>query len=423
MRDSWIHRLRPHTDVVSHLSADPKILEQARELFGADPVRWAAEVGAGLAAELQRSATASGCAVTALRGVETELLGLLIQLYERRPLAHFQVSEAALDYARVLARDEVPSAVLIDAVWRRHACVQEAMIATLGDDADSVPNRSGWDDLLLLTRYSERAAAQLLAAHDGADRWFDERAARRTEAVGRLMIGESTSREDEDLIGVRLGGHHLVAVAIGVDADDARVATLAREVSGVLRGGAPVVLDRSGETVLWWSRSQPMRCEDLRQVGSIAVPNGLTFAFGDPHSGAAGVAQAYAEALRAVKVAAAAGQPRVWLHADALLTSVLMADRAAVRELVARELSGVLGRDRRSVETRQTLLLFLRSGGSRQAVAQQLGVAPTTVAYRVDRFERLRERPLHESRLETWVALSVVDLVPSLLEDLSDNAG
>lgn len=409
LRESWIHRLRPRAEGVVRPAAGADVLQEALELLGPGPVGWAAEAAAGMAA-----------APLTARGVESGLLALLLQLHEGRAVGEVVVPEAVLDDARSTARNGVPSTVLVEAVWRRHACVQEAMVATL----ESGVGRSGWDDLLLLTRYSEWVATLLLEAYDDAGTWTDDRAARRREAVGRLLAGEPATGEDEDLVGVRLGGHHLVAVVGGATGeDDPRVGRLARAVAAELPGCALVVADRPGEVVLWWSRSQPMREGDLDGLARLAVPEGLTLALGDPHPGVSGVARGYAEAGRAATVAAASAQRRPRRHADVLLVSALLADPDATRALVARELAGVLGHDRRSVELRQTLLLFLRSGGSRQAVGQELGMAPTTVAYRVDRFERLRGRPLQESRLETWAALTVADLVPSLLDELSGSGG
>lgn len=423
-RVPWTCRLRPRTDHVVRPSAAPEVLAQALEVLGAGPVRWAVEAGADLLAALRRAAAAGGAPGSA-RGIETELLALLLQLHEGRDAAELQVPEAALEDARVLARTGVPSKVLVEAGWRLHLRVQESMLAVAAPgDGDGRPDRAAWDDLLLLGRYSEQAAVALLAAYDGAGSWSDARVVRRREAVGRLVAGEPVSAEDEELIGVRLGGHHLVATVTGASgAEDPGVAQVARAIAELVPGCALVTVPRASETLVWCSRSQPITASDLEPLGRVAVPEGLTVAVGDPHPGAAGVARGYDEARRTATVAAAAGRRRPWIHAEVLLVSALLADRAATLDLVSRELAGVLGLDPRAVELRQTLLLFLRSGGSRQAVAQELGVAPTTVAYRVERFERLRGRRLHESRLETWVALSVVDLAPSLLDDLSGSAG
>ncbi|SDE07917.1 PucR C-terminal helix-turn-helix domain-containing protein [Nocardioides lianchengensis] len=420
VREPWTTRLRPRSNQVARSSAAPDVLARALAVLGPGPVAWAAESGAGLHAELRRS----GGGRTGSRGIETELLSLLLQLHEGRGVAELRVAEAALDDARLLAREGVSSTVLVEAVWRLHRLVQEAVVATArGDDLAEAPDRSAWDDLLRLARYSERATRVLLAAYDDAGTWSDERAARRREAVGRLVDGESIG-EDEELVGVRLGGHHLVATVAGsTGTDDPRVVRFAREVSALLPGCTLVTAARTPETLLWWSRAQPVTGPELDRLRAVVVPDGLTVALGDPHPGAPGVAQGYAEARRAASVAAVAQRPGPALHADVLLVSALLADPAATRDLVSRELTGVLGRDARSVELRQTLLLFLRSGGSRQAVAQELGMAPTTVAYRVERFERLRGRRLQESRLETWAALTVVDLAPAVLDELTGSAG
>ncbi|MEI5676086.1 MULTISPECIES: helix-turn-helix domain-containing protein [unclassified Nocardioides] len=435
VRERWMVRLRPRGDRIAASSATSDVLARALSKLGPGPVEWAVEAGAELLAELRRSTADYGAPPSGPRGVETELLSLLLQLYEGRPVGNLRVPDVVLDDARSLAHCGVPSTILVEAVWRRHRLVQESIMAAASaynSDMDDQPDRAEWDDLLRLTRYSEQAARLLLAAYDGADRWSDERAARRRDAVSRLIDGEPLSAVEEDLIGVRLNGHHLVATVSGASgSEDPSVTRFTRAVSALLPGcsvvslarARDVTVPRTHETVLWWSRNHPITHEELELLRRLAVPDGLAVATGDLHQGAPGVAQSYAEARRAAVVAAISEKPGPTVHADVLLVSALLADPVATRALVARELAGVLGRDTRSVELRQTLLLFLRSGGSRQAAAQELGMAPTSVAYRVDRFERLRGRPLTDSRLETWLALTVVDLAPSLLDELSGTGG
>ena len=428
MRAPWMCRLRPRGDhPVRRPSAAPAVLARAYADLGAGPVQWAVETAGVLLAELRRSAGDHCGGPACTRSIETELLALLLQLREGRTVSDLQVPQASLDDARRLAREGVPAVVLTEAVWRLHVHVQEAMLAATtspGDDAGSTDGRV-WDDLLLLTRYSELAATALVSAHEDERSRSDEWSVRRRETIERLVAGEPVATADEDLLGVRLGGHHLVAIATdpaggaALDADDPRVARFAAAVTDLLPGCSLLSASRGSETFLCWSRPRPIVAADVTEVGRLAVPRGVTIAVGDPHLGPAGVARGYVEARRAATVAAMSERDRPWLHGDVLLTAALLADPVAARQLVSRELVGVVGRDQRSVDLRRTVLLFLRSGGSRQAVAQELGLAPTTVAYRIERFERLRGRRVPDSRLETWAALTVVDLVPSLLDGLS----
>lgn len=431
-RAPWMDRLRPRADrPVRAPSASPAVLTQAYADLGVGPVHWAVETASVLLAELRRSAGHRAGGPACSSGIETELLSLLLQLRDRRAVSDLQVTQASLDDARRLAREGAPAVALTEAVWRLHVHVQESMLSatTSLDDGNGSADGRVWDDLLLLTRYSELAANVLLSAYEDARSRSGEWSVRRQETIERLVAGEPVAAADEDLLGVRLGGHHLVAIATdpagggALDTDDARIVSFTAAVTDLLQGCSLISASLASETFLCWSRPRPITAADVAAVGRLVVPRGLTIAIGDPHLGPAGVAQGYVEARRAATVASMSERRQPWLHGDVLLTAALLADPGAASQLVSRELAGVMGRDQRSADLRRTVLMFLRSGGSRQSVAQELGVAPTTVAYRIERFERLRGRRVHESRLETWASLAVVDLAPSLLDGLSDSEG
>jgi sugar diacid utilization regulator len=201
--------------------------------------------------------------------------------------------------------------------------------------------------------------------------------------------------------------------------DDGELVDVVHRVDRAVPGTTSLTVRLTSETVVWWARSTAFEPAELDRIARVAVPGDLVVAFGDPHGGSGGIARGYAEARRAASVARSSATRVPSMHADALLTAAVLADRDAALALVTRELGGVLGTDERTVELRRTVLAFLRSGGSRQESASELGIAPTTVAYRIDRFEQLRGRRLREARLETWAALDVVDRAPVLLETLA----
>jgi len=424
---SWVLRLRPTVPAGEAPSASADVLARALRQLGPDVIGWAVESAQELFRELEKSANGVEIGFVGPGGIENELLSVLLQLEERRSISEFEVSRDALQDARSLARAGLPAVVLNEAVWRLHVRIQDAMqsvaapaVADGSDLTGGEVSSAGWDDLLRLTRYSEVAARRVLEAYADEERALDRGwAAHRREVVGKLLAGERLSTAEEHALGVRLNGHHLVAVMASLDgaavqADDARVAQLSGEVSASIERGTALVVPLAAHTLLWWSRAEVIGATEIESIRGVAVPSGLSVAFGDPHGGADGVARGYLEARRASQVAHAADDQQPWMHADVLLTTALFADPEATADLVQRELAGLLGSDAKTGDLRRTVLSFLRSGGSRQATAQELGVAPTTVAYRVESFERLRGRRLSEGRLETWVALELTELAPSL---------
>jgi sugar diacid utilization regulator len=427
--DPWMCWLGPQGGTSELSSAAPEVLRRAAAELGAGTVQWAVETGRVLWAGLRRGVADYGGGPSSPSGIETELLTLLLQLKHERAVDDLEVADAALVDARALARAGVPGVALVEAVWRLHVVVQDAILAAMTSPHDMDTGRDPRNDLLRLTRYSELASRAVLAAHqDAATAWGDARRVRQRALFDRLVNGGSVTDQEAELLGLRLDGHHIVAIVTDdtgrpLDVDDSRVAQLATAVSALLPGCRNLAVALGGETVLWWSRSQPVSAAGVAAMRDLDVPHGLVVGSSDPQVGATGVARCYREARRAADVAIRAGRRRLHLHRDVLLVSSMFADPTAARALVARELTGVLGRDERSSELRETLVMFLRSGGSRKSVALDLGVAPTTVAYRVERFEHLRGRPLSSSRLETWVALEMVDLVPSVLDDVGGLSG
>ncbi len=163
---------------------------------------------------------------------------------------------------------------------------------------------------------------------------------------------------------------------------------------------------------------------DVTEVGRLVVPWGVTIAVGDPHLGPAGVALGYVEARRAATVAAMSERDRPWLHGDVLLTAALLADPVAARQLVSRELVGVMGRDQRSVDLRRTVLMFLRLGGQSAGGRPGAGAWPRPPSPTASSGSSgCAVGVCTSSRLETWASLTVVDLVPSLLDGLSGSEG
>ncbi len=426
-------RPRPSLSVVSHVDHRASGIGDAPDdVSTRQETRtsaWCSEVVPTLSAAVRRDIAVSGGTVRELGGIANELVSLLEELQAGASGRDPQVTEAFLDDVRSLAGDGVGVEVASRAIRRIDVLAQDFVLSEAADrmEAGRAEAKEDASTLLLrLERYADNADRVVRAVHAEALRAHQRTwTARRAGAFERLVRGELTSEADEQLLGARLGVHHLVAAVVDDDrrpaaVTDPRIHDLVRRTTAVL-GGCHVVSERlATETILWWSRAAPPSEFEMHELRKVKVPSGLAVGVSDLQFGGCGVARGHAEAVRAAEVAFRASDRRVAMHRDILLPATILSDRQGSRELVARELAGVLGRDQRSRELRRTVLLFLRSAGSRKAVAESLNVAPNTVAYRVERFELLRGRTLKASRLETWVALDLVDRMPSLLDDLTD---
>lgn len=412
----WVRRLSAEGSP-PRPAAEPATIARAHAGLGAGPVGWAAEHADGLVRALPGADHDAPRVAHARRGWETELLSLLLQLHDTTGADELAVSAALIDEARATARRGDAAVDVVDGVRRLHLCVQDALLTAAATETGPAPARVR-RDLRLLADHSERATRALLEAFE-VERvvWGDESIGRRTELLTRVVAGGAVTAHDERAAGGGLDGHHLV-VLVAEPPHGGGLCALLRDASALL--GAPPVATSADEAVVWWwSRPTDVDPGVLRDL---AVAAGTGVAVGTSQHGPGGIARSLADARRALTVVAARGDGVV-LAEETLIAASLLAEPAAGHRLVARELAGVLGLDARSADLRRTVLAHLRSGGSRQAVAAELRIAPTTVAYRVERFEQLRDRPLSASRLETWVALDLVERAPALLAALSGSEG
>jgi DNA-binding PucR family transcriptional regulator len=83
----------------------------------------------------------------------------------------------------------------------------------------------------------------------------------------------------------------------------------------------------------------------------------------------------------------------------------MSADLDSLRAWVAETLGPLAGTSERNEGLRETARVFLRTGGSYAATADELFLHRNTVQYRIRQAEELRGRPFTEARLEVELAL------------------
>jgi DNA-binding PucR family transcriptional regulator len=135
----------------------------------------------------------------------------------------------------------------------------------------------------------------------------------------------------------------------------------------------------------------------------------LWIAIGNPLPGIEGFRRSHQQALaaRAVAIAASPRQPRVTAASDpglavaAQFSSDLGAARAWVGEVLG-PLASATDVDER---LRETLRVFLHTGSSFKAAADELHLHSNSVKYRVQRAIERRSKPITDDRLDVEVAL------------------
>lgn len=134
-------------------------------------------------------------------------------------------------------------------------------------------------------------------------------------------------------------------------------------------------------------------------------------AVGEPLADVDGFRQSHRQALAAHAVATASGVDahRFTAASDPglSLAALLGGDLAAAAEWVGQVLGPLAARTENNERLRETLRIFLRSGSSFTAAADELHLHYNSVKYRVRRALQRRGRPLTDDRLDVEVALAL----------------
>jgi len=181
-----------------------------------------------------------------------------------------------------------------------------------------------------------------------------------------------------------------------------------------------VVASGAARFDVWWGSFDVPRTDELE---AYEAPPGIVVAFGRPAKGVAGFRSSQAEALQSARIASLAGSGGVTGYAEIELVSLLATDLPRARAFVARQLGPLASAAEPAQRLRETVLAFLRSGGSATRAARELYVHQNTVAYRVKRAEEMLGRSVTDSPIELICALMLADvLAPAVLTEPNDQA-
>ncbi|WP_436492731.1 PucR family transcriptional regulator [Actinokineospora sp. HUAS TT18] len=257
---------------------------------------------------------------------------------------------------------------------------------------------SGWID--------ESTDRLIAIFHDERERVMQGAMARRAQTIQAILDGDLS---DVDIAATDLGyplATHQTAFVLwvaGGDSDATAVEAMHRTVAGLadqLGGTRPLVLSVGSRDLWAWvsTRRAP-------QLGRLShLDTAIHVCVGTPGRGLAGFRHGHHDARRAQRLAIAAGfPPGLTKYAEVELVSLISADPDAACELTAREL-GALTSPAHDV-LRETLLLYLESGGSVDRTATALTVHKNTVRYRLHQVESIIGRPLTERRAHLELAL------------------
>ena len=332
-------------------------------------------------------------------------------------LAAVQAPAAAVEYARRLAQRGTPLTALLRAYRVGHACFADWLFRELAQQADDAQliTATTLSMSRIVAGYIDQVSENMVAAYaEERENWLRNRSAVRAARIRDLLSGERVDvGAAEATLGYRLRQYHVGVVCWAGDAASTadEITRLERAIGHIAAQadchGDPVFVPRDESSAWAWL---PLGVRD-RLDSAVADTAGLDadihFAFGDAAKGTTGFRLTHQQAVAAQAVALAAGSPapRAVAFSQVAPVAMMLASKELLRPWVLATLAGLATDDEHHARLRETLLVFLRSGGSYKATAEQLTLHKNTVQYRVHKAVESLGQPLDGYRNEVELAL------------------
>jgi DNA-binding PucR family transcriptional regulator len=145
---------------------------------------------------------------------------------------------------------------------------------------------------------------------------------------------------------------------------------------------------------------------DATAASTDDLDGNLHVAFGDAVKGIAGFRLTHQQAIAAQSVALAGGSPpRVVTYGEVAPVAMMLSSADLLRGWVLSTLGGLATDDEQHARLRETLLVFLDTGGSYKTTAERLMLHKNTVQYRIRKAEESLGRPVGKNRHNVELAL------------------
>ena len=332
-------------------------------------------------------------------------------------LAAVPAPAAAVEYARRLAQRGTPLTALLRAYRVGHTCFSDWLLRELArqtDDAEMLSS-TALSMSQVVAGYIDQVSEEMVAAY-GQERenWLRNRSAAQAARIRDLLSGERVDvRAAEATLGYRLRQYHVGVVCwVGDAATAADEITRLERAIGHLAGqaacpGDPVFLPHDESSAWAWL---PLGTRDVfgaAVAGAAGLDDDIRFAFGDAAKGTTGFRITHQQAVAAQAVALAAGSPapRTVTFSEVAPVAMMLGSRELLRSWVLSTLAGLATDDEHHARLRDTLLVFLRTGGSYKSAAEQLMLHKNTIQYRIRRAEESLGRPVGDDRHDVELAL------------------
>jgi PucR C-terminal helix-turn-helix domain/GGDEF-like domain len=343
-------------------------------------------------------------------------VGTCLQIMQHQiDLSAVQAPPASLEYARRRAQRGTPLTALLRAYRLGHTCFSDWLVKELARQADEpqMITAATLGMSKIVAGYVDQTSEEIVAAYTcERENWLRNRSAARAARIRELLSGQRVNvTATEATLGYRLRQYHVGLVcwtdeAAAVDNITRLEHAIGRVAGKVAGGGEPVFLPRDESTAWAWLPLGIRDKFDAAGATAGADPD-IHFAFGDAAKGTAGFRLTHEQAIAAQAVALAAGSPpaRVVAFSEVAPVAMMLGSSDLLRAWVLSTLADLAIDDEYHARLRDTLLIFLQTGGSYKTTAERLVLHKNTVQYRIRRAEESLGRPVGESQHDVELAL------------------
>jgi len=322
---------------------------------------------------------------------------------------------AAVEYARRRAQRGTSLTALLRAYRLGHACFSDWMLTELARRADDGQMITA--AMLSISRivagYFDQTSEEIVAAYAREqENCLLNRSTTRAARIRDLLSGERVNvSATEAALGYRLRQYH-VGVVCWAGEPAAAAGTITRlehaisQVAGKAACPDPVFLPRDVSSAWAWLPLGIRDTFDAAEASVADVDGDIRLAFGDAAKGITGFRLTHRQAMAAQAVALAlGGGPRAVAFGEVAPVAMMLGSADLLRAWVLSTLAGLAADDEHHARLRETLLVFLHSGGSYKATAERLMLHKNTVQYRIRKAEESLGRPVGGNRHDVELAL------------------
>jgi hypothetical protein len=345
-------------------------------------------------------------------------VGTCLQIMQHQiDLSAVKAPAASLEYARRRAQRGTPLTALLRAYRLGHTCFSDWLFKELARQTNDAQMLTGATLGMskIVAGYVDQTSEEIVAAYTHErEHWLRSRSAARAARIRDLLSGQRINMSTtEATLGYRLRQYHVGVVCWAGDAAAAvdNITRLEHAISHVAGkaacAGTPVFLPRDESSAWAWLPLGIRDTFDAAAASTAGVDGDLHFAFGDAAKGITGFRLTHQQAIAAQAVALAAGHPppRAVAFSEVAPVAMMLGSSDLLRAWVLSTLADLAADDENHARLRDTLLVFLQTGGSYKTTAERLMLHKNTVQYRIRRAKESLGRPVGESQHDVELAL------------------